>query len=259
MPGFKFFITPLFLLLFLVGCSGKDEAPNFDEMSAKEIYSSAEKLLEERKFVSSAKRFEEVIRQHPYSKWSKKAHLMTAYAYFKAEEFTETTTAISAFVQLYPASPDVAYALYLKGLSYYMQIAGVDRDEEMAAKALFAFQELIKRFPESTYSKDAKLKIDLAYEFISGTSMNIGRLYQRNNLYLGAINRFLDVLNSYQTTTHVPEAMYRLTELYLTLGLDKEAKDIAKVMSFNFPGNEWYKRAYDLLKSYDILPPVSKG
>ncbi len=198
--------------------------------------------------------FDLIEREHPYSSWAVNAKLMAAFAQYQRQKYTEAIGALDRFIQLHPANRDIAYAYYLRALCYYEQISDVQRDQQGTSAAMSALQEVVNRFPETSYARDARLKIDLARDHLAGKEMEVGRWYQRQRLYTAAIGRFRRVIEAYQTTNHVPEALHRLTEIYLTLGLRDEARRTAAVLGHNFPGNEWYKDSYDLMREYGDLP-----
>ena len=234
------------LALLLAACSS-DDKPAYVERPVSELYNSAQDLLDAKEYQKSAEAFDEVERQHPYSVWATKATLMSAYAYYQDNKYDDAITALDRFISLHPANPDVPYAYYLKALSYYEQISDVGRDQQMTQHAMDSLDDVIRRFPDSQYARDAKLKKDLTVDHLAGKEMSVGRYYQDRGEYLAAINRFKKVLDKYQTTTHVPEALARLTESYLALGLEGEAKRTASVLGHNFPGSPWYEESYDLL------------
>lgn len=234
------------LALLLAACSS-DDKPEYVERPVSELYNGAQDLLDAKEYQKAAEAFDEVERQHPYSVWATKATLMSAYAYYQDNKYDDAITAIDRFISLHPANPDVPYAYYLKALSYYEQISDVGRDQQMTQHAMDSLDDVIRRFPDSQYARDAKLKKDLTVDHLAGKEMSVGRYYQDRGEYLAAINRFKSVLDKYQTTTHVPEALARLTESYLALGLDGEAKRTASVLGHNFPGSPWYEDSYDLL------------
>jgi outer membrane protein assembly factor BamD len=230
----------------LAGCSGSNE-DEYVERPVEELYNQAQDLLENGDDRRAGQAFEEVERQHPYSQWATRAQLMSAYAYYEANSYDEAIAAAQRFIELHPGHQDVPYAYYLIGISYYEQISDVGRDQKMTEQALASFDELRRRFPNSEYAKDAELKADLARDHLAGKEMSIGRYYLRRGQYLAAINRFRNVIERYQTTTHVPEALHRLTEAYLALGLDQEAQKNAAVLGYNFPSSPWYQDSYALL------------
>lgn len=229
------------------GCSGSGDKEEFVDRPVDELYNEAQDLLESGNPRGAAKAFEEVERQHPYSQWATRAQLMACYAFYEANEYDEAVAAAERFIDLHPGHPDVPYAYYLIGISYYEQISDVGRDQKMTEDALQALDELIRRFPNSKYSQDAGLKADLARDHLAGKEMSIGRYYLRRGQYVAAINRFRSVVDRYQTTTHVPEALHRLTEAYLALGVVQEAERNAAVLGYNFPSSPWYQDSYALL------------
>jgi outer membrane protein assembly factor BamD len=224
------------------------------ERPVEEIYNNAMDLLETQWYETAAKEFDEVERQYPYSKWATKAQLMAGYAYYKEGRYDDAIIALDRFIELHPGNRDAPYAYYLKALSYYEQISDVGRDQKMTRLALNAMREVVRRFPNTAYARDARLKLDLSRDHLAGKDMSIGRYYQRRNDYLAAINRYRAVIENYQTTTHVPEALHRLTECYLALGITDEAQMSAAVLGHNFPGSDWYEDSYALLDSRDLRP-----
>jgi outer membrane protein assembly factor BamD len=235
------------LALTLLSACSSDDKKGYAERPVDQLYNEALDLMEEGEYKKAAKQFDEVERQHPYSQWAVRAQLMTAYAYYEANEYDDAVNAATRFIELQPAHPEVPYAYYLKGLSYYERISSVDRDQEMTAQARRAFEELIARYPDSPYSRDARIKLDLTIDHLAGKEMEIGRFYHRKGYYLAAINRFRTVVDRYQTTTHIPEALLRLTEAYTALGLKEEARKTAAVLGYNFPSSDWYADAYALV------------
>ncbi len=242
------------LAVLLTACANKKK--EYVERPVEELYNQALDHLDNKEYVEATESFDEVERQHPYSVWATKAQLMAAYTYYLANRYDDAILALDRFIQLHPANRDVAYAMYLKGLSYYEQISDVARDQKITELALTSFKELITRFPKSKYSRDAKVKIDLAFDHLAGKEMEIGRYYHGQLQYLAAINRFRKVVETYQTTTHVPEALHRLTEAYLALGVIEEARKTASVLGHNFPGSEWYIDSYEVLENKKIRPEV---
>jgi len=234
------------LLLALAACSSSDDLP-YIERPVEDIYNEAVDTILERRYVRAAQLFEEVERQHPYSVWATKAQLMAAYAHYQNDQYDKALVAVNRFIELHPSNRDVSYAYYLKALCYYERITDVGRDQKMTDDALNALQEVVRRFPESRYARDARLKIDLTRDHLAGKEMTIGRFYLRRGQHLAAINRFKRVVEEYQTTTHVPEALHRLTEAYLALGVRDEAVAAAAVLGHNFPGSDWYQDSYAML------------
>jgi outer membrane protein assembly factor BamD len=232
--------------MLLVAACGTTEEP-YVERPANELYNQAMDDLAAGDDKKAAKLFDEVERQHPYSSWATKAQLMAAYAHYRANEYDEAVSALDRYIELHPANPDVPYAYYLKGLSYYERISDIHRDQEMSEQARRVFEELANRYPDSEYARDARLKIDLCNDHLAGKEMVVGRYYLQRGYYLAAINRFKTVIDAYQTTTHVPEALLRLTEAYTALGINDEARKSAAVLGYNFPQTEWYADAYAIV------------
>lgn len=245
------------LPLALGACSGNDDQQPYVERPVEELYNNAMDELLNSNYKVAADLFDEVERQHPYSVWASKAQLMAAYAHYQDNRYEDAINALDRFIELHPGNRDIAYAYYLKALSFYERISDVRRDQRMTEQAFDALQEIVRRFPDSKYARDAGLKLDLARDHLAGKEMAIGRYYLERGHYLAAINRFRTVVEDYQTTTHVPEALHRLVEAYLALGVVKEAKATAAVLGYNFPGSEWYVDSYALLTGRDLQPERS--
>jgi outer membrane protein assembly factor BamD len=245
-------------LLLLAACSSDDELA-YEEQPVEELYNRGYTALLEDETDLAAQYFDEVERQHPYSQWAPKAQLMAAYAHYQDNRYDDAINALDRFIELNPGNEDVAYAYYLKAISYYEQISDVGRDQKMTEEALSALQDVARRFPDSEYARDAELKIDLALDHLAGKHMTIGRYYLNQEEWLAAINRFRLVIEDYQTTTHVPEALHRLVEAYMALGVTQEAQATAAVLGHNFPGSVWYTDSYYLLTGEDLRPEDSEG
>jgi len=243
--------TAMVLTVALSACTVNEE-PEYVERPVSSIYNEAMDLLQNTQYRDAAQQFDEVERQHPYSVWATKAQLMAAYAYYQSNRYDDAIIALDRFTQLHPANRDVAYAYYLKALSYYEQISDVARDQKMTDLALNALNEVVKRFPNSEFARDAKIKIDLTYDHLAGKEMEIGRYYLNQKYYLAAINRFRTVVEKFDTTTHVPEALHRLTESYLALGIQSEARKTASVLGHNFPNSEWYSDSFYLFEGKPV-------
>ncbi|HSR71163.1 MAG TPA: outer membrane protein assembly factor BamD, partial [Kiloniellales bacterium] len=194
-----------------------------------------------------------------YSVWATQAQLMAAYAHYLNNTYDEAINALDRFIELHPGHRDVAYAYYLRAISHYEQISDVGRDQRQTRLALEGLEEVVRRFPDSRYARDAAFKLDLARDHLAGKHMTVGRFYQEKGEYLAAINRFRLVIRDYQTTTHVPEALHRLVECYLALGVSDEAQATAAVLGYNYPGNPWYADSYTLLTGVDLLPEEQEG
>lgn len=252
------------LLLTTAGCGslnlfGKNEE-TFVETPADKIYNEGLFLMNSRGDIKgAAKRFEEVDRQHPYSEWARKALLMSAYAHYESREYDEAVAAAKRYVTLHPGTPDAAYAQYLIGASYFDQIPDISRDQSRTERAMQALEEVTRKHPTTEYAASAKKKLDAARDQLAGKEMDIGRFYMKKRDYTGALNRFKVVVTQYQTTRHVEEALMRLTEVYMSLGIAQEAQTAAAVLGHNFPDSPWYRSAYSLVKSGGFEPSENKG
>ncbi len=236
----------LILPLLVSACASAPEVE--EQKSAEALYNQAYELLEKTSYVKAAETFEKVELEHPYSKWATKAKLMGAYAYYRDQKYDDAVISLDRFIKFHPGNKDIAYAYYLKALCYYEQITGVDRDQSNSEKALNALYQVMVRFPNSEYAQDAEFKIELVNDHLAGKEMEVGRYYLGQKNYLSALNRFSTVVNNYQTTSHIEEALYRQVEIYKILGLPKESQDALKVLGYNYPQSPWYKKALKLSK-----------
>jgi outer membrane protein assembly factor BamD len=248
-PLFRPVIFALSATLALSACANnkakKDQS--YVARDVETLYSIAKDTLDKRQYKLAAAQFDEVERQHPYSVWARRAQLMSAFAYYVSGDFTESISSSQRFLSLHPGSREAPYAYYMIAVSYYEQISGVQRDQRITQQALDALNELIRRYPNTDYAADARLKIDLARDHLAGKEMEIGRFYQKQGLYLAAISRFRNEIDRYDTTSHTPEALHRLVECYLALGIPEEARKAAAVLGNNYPGSKWYERSYALI------------
>ncbi len=243
------------VLALLVGCATGDEEA-YVERSVEELYNEAMDSLLDDDLAAATAGFLEVERQHPYSVWATRAQIMSAYVYYQGNRYDEAIAAAERFVELHPGHRDAAYGYYLVAISHYEQISDVGRDQGATARALRALEEVARRFPDSVYARDARLKIDLARDHLAGKEMTVGRYYLRRENPIAAIGRFRMVVEQYQTTSHTPEALHRLTEAYLALGVPNEAQTSAAVLGHNYPGSRWYQHSYALLVDSDLKPVV---
>jgi outer membrane protein assembly factor BamD len=234
------------LVSTLAACGG-GKKDVYVEKPVDDLYNKAMDEMVEDRYAAAAKTFDEVESQHPYSVWATKSQIMAAYAQYEAGNYGEAIVSADRFIQLHPGHRDIAYAYYLKAISYYVQITDVGRDQKITEQALKALDDVVRRFPDSKYARDAKLKLDFTRDHLAGKEMEIGRYYLKRGQYLAAMNRFKRVIDNYQTTTHVPEALERLVECDLALGLHEEAKANAAVLGHNYPGSEWYQDSYALV------------
>ena len=237
--------------LALSACAGGKKKPRlaYEERPVELLYATGADRLDRRQWSQAVNYFQEVERQHPYSEWSRRSILMQAYAHYQSNDYAEAVGDADRFIQLYPGNPTAAYAHYIKAVCYFEQIVDVGRDQAATAQALSNLREIVARYPNTEYAHDARLKIDMVNDQLAGKEMTIGRWYLRAGDTLAAANRFKTVIDRYQTTSHTPEALYRLVETYLTLGLLEEAKRNGAVLGYNYPGDAWYSDAYRLLTS----------
>ncbi len=255
---------PLLLIVALAACgessrfrqgtgadpslSGGSTAPaDAADQSPEALYAAGMQELRNGRYQRAVDLFDAVEREHPYSTWATNAKLMSAYTEYYRNRYTEAIGALDRFIQLHPAHRDIAYAYYLRALAQYEQINDAERDQQQTITAMNALQEVVNRFPDTAYARDARLKIDLGRDHLAGREMHVGRWYQRQGLSAAAIGRFRRVVDEYQTTNHVPEALHRLTEIYISLGLTDEARRTASVLGHNYPGSPWYQDSYALL------------
>jgi outer membrane protein assembly factor BamD len=223
------------------------------------LYNRGVDSMNAKKYSAASSQFDLVEQNYPYSTWAVNAQLMQGYAQYLQEHYTDAIGTLDRFIQLHPAHRDIAYAYYLRALSYYEQISDIQRDQKATQQAIGALQEVINRFPDSAYARDSRLKVDLCRDHLAGKEMEIGRFYERQHLYTAAVNRFQRVVDDYQTTNHVPEALQRLTEIYLKLGLINEARRTASVLGYNYPGSPWYEKSYDDLIATGSAAPEGRA
>jgi len=243
------------LALSVAACGTDSDELAYTERPVEQLYREAVSLLEEQDYDAAADAFNEVERQHPYSVWATKAQLMAAYSHYEDNDYDEAVIALDRFIQLHPGHRDIAYAYYLKAISFYEQIVDVRRDQAITQLATESLREVINRFPDTKYARDARFKIDLARDHMAGKEMSVGRFYLREKHYLAALNRFKRVVEQYDQTTHVAEALYRIVEINTILGIAPEAQKVAAVLGYNYPGSDWYVDAYQLVTGERIRDP----
>ncbi len=235
------------------GCAGRGGGPEdtaYVARDAESLYAEAKSRLDNGNPKLAAALFDEVERQHPYSPWARRAQLMSSFSYYVAADYNKAVQSAQRFLSIHPGNKDAPYAFYLIALSYYEQISDVQRDQKITDQAKTALTEVVRRFPTTEYASDARLKLDLVEDHLAGKEMEIGRFYQRSGRWIAAQVRFQNVVDNYQTTSHAPEALYRLTESSLALGIPTEAVKYAAVLGANYPGNEWYEKAYALVQDH---------
>ena len=246
-------------LVLLSACGSKDDATIKPPESDTQLYREAVAKYDKENYKEAAKEFDEVDRQHPGSPWAVRAQVMSAYSSYQAEDYDTALATLNNFVRLYPNDKSTPYAYYLIALCSYDQISDVGRDQKMTQDAMQALREVIRRFPDSEYARDARIKLDLTTDHLAGKEMQVGRYYEQHDDYIAAINRYRLVVENYQTTSHVPEALYRLVECYLDLGVKEEAKRYAAVLGYNFPNNVWYRDAYKLMTGKEAPESVAQN
>ena len=243
------------LLPVLAACGGskdEDKDANAPAGPVEELYNNGVDALNAKRWSSANDQFNGVQQNYPYSNWAVNAQLMQAYSQYLQNKYTDAIGTLDRFIQLHPAHRNIAYVYYIRALCYYEQIADIQRDQKGTEQAMNALREVINRFPDSVYARDARLKVDLCVDHLAGKEMEIGRFYQKQHLYEAAIGRFQRVVDDFQTTNHVPEALHRLTEIYLELGLKDQARKTAAVLGYNYPGSAWYEDSYRNLVSDGI-------
>lgn len=260
--GFRL-LTLLCVGVSLGGCSSLFPEPpdefTLAEVPAEQRYNEALTLMKKEDYDEAMRRFEDVDRQHPYSEWARKAMLMMAYLNYSQGKYDETIVASKRYLALHPGSADAAYAQFLMASAYYDQIPDISRDQARTQRAIEALEEVVRKYPDTEYAVSAKKKIEVARDQLAGKEMMVGRYYLEQRNYAGAINRFKVVVTRYQTTRHVEEALYRLTEAYMALGVMGEAQTSAAVLGYNFPESSWYKDAYKLVQSRGVDPKLNEG
>ncbi len=257
------------LVLPAAGCSTFDSLNPFGgekyetkllpDVPAEDLYDQGLARLKKDDGEGAAKKFADLEKQYPYSQWSRKGLIMQTYSQYEAAKYDDAVASANRYIGLYPSTPEAAYATYLMGMSYYKQIPDISRDQGETEKALQVFTALVQRYPKSEYVDDAKYKIQVTRDQLAGKEMSVGRYYLARKNYTAAVNRFREVLGKYQTTRHAEEALYRLTEAYLRLGVAHEAQTAAAVLGHNFPDSQWYKDAYRLLAGGGLEPNEDRG
>ncbi len=259
------------VLLLLGGCetlssiapwTGKssdlEKKTDLSQIPPETLYNNGIDALNQKRYTTAVQQFDAIEQNYPYSSWAVNAQLMHGYAEYLQNHYTEAVGALDRFISLHPGNQNVAYAYYLRALCFYEQIADIQRDQKGTQVAMNALQDVVNRFPDSAYARDARLKIDLCRDHLAGKEMEIGRWYESQKLYAAAIGRFQRVVDDYQTTNHVPEALHRLTEIYLLLGMTDQARKTAAVLGHNYPGSRWYEDSYTDLVDQGMAPPVGR-
>ncbi len=253
---------PVFLLptaLAIAACqgSGRSEELAYVERPVERLYTQATRQLDARDYQTAIQLFNEVERQHPYSEWARRSSLMSAFASYESRRFDDAITTSQRYISLNPAGQGAPYAYYLIAVSYFDQIVDVGRDQKTTELARTALQDVVRRFPDTDYARDATVKLDMVRDHLAGKEMEIGRWYLRRNQHLSAVNRFRNVVKEYDTTSHAAEALHRLVETYLSLGLRQEALAAGSVLGYNFPESDWYRDSYRLLTNQGLDPEAA--
>ncbi len=240
----------------LAACGGNRarESVQYQDEPVANLYNNGARFMDERRWTEALAAFEEVERQHPYSSWARRAMLMEAYANYQANKYDDAIEDAQRFLALHPGNESAPYAYYLIAICHFERILDVGRDQATTEHALTALQDVVRRYPDTPYARDARLKIDMVHDQLAGKEMEIGRFYEARDMHLAAINRFRNVIENdqYQRTTHVPEALHRLVECYLSVGMNEEAQRMAAILGHNFPGSPWYQRTYALMEQRNV-------
>jgi outer membrane protein assembly factor BamD len=248
------------IFILLSNCSenqvGIDNSPSEDK-AAEEIFNSGEKEILRKRYGDAAEKFTEVERLYPYSDWAKRALIMQVYSFHKDQSYENVVSAANRFIEFHPNDKDVPYAYYLIGLSYYDQVLAIGRDQELAKEALRVFSLITKEYPESKYASSSQIRFNFLRDHLASKEMEVGRYYLKRSHYAPAINRFRGVIEEFPTTSQVPEALHRLAEAYLSLGLVNEAQTAGAILGFNYRSTEWYGRTFELLSSKGLKPKSS--
>ena len=254
-----FLIFALITLLFS-SCSDSQNNIGFgvsEDKAAEEIFNAGERELLRRRYADAAEKFKEVERLYPYSDWAKRALIMQVYSFHKNKEYENVVSAANRFIEFHPKDKDIPYAYYLIGLSYYDQVLAIGRDQKLTQEALKFFKLIIKEYPDSEYASSSQIKFDFLKNQLASKEMEVGRYYLKRSHYVSAINRFRGIIEDCSTTSQVPEALHRLVEAYLSLGLTDEAQTAGAILGYNYKSNEWYERSFELLRSKGLNPKSS--
>ena len=249
----------IFALISLLFSSCSDSSNNIgigvsEDKTAEEIFNSGERELIRRRYNDAAEKFKEVERLYPYSDWAKRALIMQVYSFHKDKEYENVVSAANRFIEFHPKDKDIPYAYYLIGLSYYDQVLAIGRDQKLTQEALKIFKLIIKEYPDSEYASSSQIKFDFLKNQLASKEMEVGRYYLKRSHYVSAINRFRGIIEDFSTTSQVPEALHRLVEAYLSLGLTDEAQTAGAILGYNYKSNEWYERSFELLRSKGLKP-----
>jgi outer membrane protein assembly factor BamD len=232
------------------------EDVQYVEEPVAQLYNRGAEYMDRNRYADAIRMFEEVERQHPYSSWARRAMLMEAYSHYQSNAYDDAIEDAQRFIALHPGNESAPYAYYLIAICHFERILDVGRDQGTTERALAALNDVVRRYPDSPYARDARLKLDMVYDQLAGKEMEVGRFYLTRDQHLAAINRFRNVVENqnFQRTSHVPEALHRLVEAYLSVGMTEEAQRMAAILGHNFPGNVWYQRSYALMTDAGVAP-----
>ncbi len=248
MAKIKLFLFAFAAISMLSSCASFEKEDKNERVSVERLYNRGHKQLAKTKYKKAAETFEKVELEYPYSKWATEAKLMGAYSHYKAENYDEAVMSLDRFIRFHPGNENIAYAYYLKAICYFDQISDVNRDQGKTQKAMKSLEQLVRRFPMSKYAPDARQKIIFTKDNLAGQEMEVGRFYLKQHNYLSALNRFSNVVNNYQTTKYIEEALYRQIEIYTLLGMTEEAKNAYKILQYNYPQGDWTAKSAALIK-----------
>lgn len=253
----KHFVAVFLCALALSACAGSPKQVNLD-LTPEVYYDKAMAYMDEKNYKEAIPLFEDLERKHPYSQWSTRGQMMMIFAQYEMQRYSEAVDAANRFMRLHPGYEDLDYVYYMKAMSYYNRLTDVKRDQTYTRKALDVFLELQQRFPRTEYAKDVEKKILLCNDHLAGQEMTVARYYQKHGRMIGAINRYQSVVKDYERTSQVAEALYRMTEVYVSLGLREKAQQAAAILGHNFPENNWYKKSYALMVEENLAPAGSR-
>ena len=257
----RFTLVPIFLVIFaLLSCTGNQNSEVFtvsENIAAEQIFAAGEKAIVRGRYSDAVDHFKEVERLYPYSDWARRALIMQAYCYHKDKSYENVISAANRFIEFNPDDRDVPYAYYLIGLSYYDQVLAIGRDQKLTNEALKVFKIIFEEFPDSEFAKKSQIRYDFLWNQLASKEMEIGRYYLKRSHFAPAVNRFRGVVENFSTTAQVPEALHRLVEAYLSLGLVPEAQTAGAILGYNYKSSDWYGRTYELLKSKGLKPRAS--
>lgn len=247
---FKKYLSVCLIGLLVCACAGDDDT--IPDQPVEQLYMKGFNYFKEKDYAESARYFDEIDRQHPYSVWAPRAQIMAAYAFYSENKYDDALLTLDRFIQLHPGNRNIVYAYYLKGLCYYEQISDISREQKMTEEALSAFKEILSRYPNSIYTADINKKLQELEGHLAGKEMSVGRYYLKQREYLPAMNRFQNVLLEHPQTNQTPEAIYRLVACYTALGMNHQALQTAQLLKTHYPSNEWTQKTDKLINDFNL-------